>query len=690
MTTARDRADRKGSTPIQIGNTKLTTDSSNNLNILDNSDAPKKLIASEIEIGDSSNKVIIKKGSDNKVAFQTQASGGSATDSNAGGGVTVVADTTALQALTGNAVGDLVFVSANNKLYLRQTNGWYTVATVANATPVISSAGNASYTFATDGTPIVITVTATDAEGETITYAHTVSSGSLTNGGGATATVVQGTGSNVNQFTITPSTNSAYAGSFSLTFTAQDPNGNTATSSASSFSLSFFSAMKVPSGTTMLFGMSLDGIANGGLDFTGSNTTDLASSSAFDLGSDDWTIEFWYNWDTVSGYQTLLTHGTGASQIKIQSMSGGAGVAWGVYLQGSLLQGGRTGGYQGYETTDAREDVWYHFALVRSGSGSNNIKFYRNGQQQIDGTKTGNIGSTGTAKFSHTSHPAKGRVSNFRVVKGTALYTSNFTPPHEPLTAISGTSLLLFKENSGSTLTDNSSNNVAVTKGSGHNILTNDGFQIVGHRGTYDPPVLKNASNTTLTAPDYFPNDSGYHASMNGHAGYSSPTSNLETQGYRIPELDSNEACKNKTWICWYKGSSSQIVSGGYYSMGVPILCDSINRWFHTGIDDGKIATNSGQGYTRGSTNVCDNQWHMLTWIYSNGTHTRLSNGEMGMWVDGTYETKHTVYAYGSLRILNHLFLSGSGVVQHPERVDSFQLFDGELTDAQISEIYGA
>ena len=156
-----------------------------------------------------------------KLVFQTQVSGQSATDSNGGGGgVTVVADTTALQALTNNSVGDLVFVSANNKLYLRQTNGWYTVATVSNATPVISSAGNASYAFATDGNSIVITVTATDAEGETITYAHTVSSGSLTNGGGTTATVVQGTGNNVNQFTITPSTNSAYAGSFSLTFTA--------------------------------------------------------------------------------------------------------------------------------------------------------------------------------------------------------------------------------------------------------------------------------------------------------------------------------------------------------------------------------------------------------------------------------------------------------------------------------------
>ena len=80
----------------------------------------------------------------------------------------------------------------------------------------------------------------------------------------------------------------------------------------------------------------------------------------------------------------------------------------------------------------------------------------------------------------------------------------------------------------------------------------------------------------------------------------------------------------------------------------------------------------------------------MLTWIHSDGTHSRLSNDEMGMWVDGTYETKHTVYAYGNLRILNHMFTGGSGFVQHPERGDSFQIFDSELTDAEISEIYGS
>ena len=47
MTAARDRADRKGTTPIQIGSTKLVTDSNNNLSVLDSSDDPKKLIASE-------------------------------------------------------------------------------------------------------------------------------------------------------------------------------------------------------------------------------------------------------------------------------------------------------------------------------------------------------------------------------------------------------------------------------------------------------------------------------------------------------------------------------------------------------------------------------------------------------------------------------------------------------------------
>ena len=63
----------------------------------------------------------------------------------------------------------------------------------------------------------------------------------------------------------------------------------------------------------------------------------------------------------------------------------------------------------------------------------------------------------------NASQTNNGYMSNLRVVKGTAVYTSNFTPPTTPLTAIANTSLLLNVSNSGSMLLDSSSNRFAIT-----------------------------------------------------------------------------------------------------------------------------------------------------------------------------------------------------------------------------------
>ena len=142
-----------------------------------------------------------------------------------GGGVTTYADTATMVAETPDA-GSLGFVTANSTLYMYNGSGWGKLD-VTNSPPTVdsvqdASANTGSYSLETDGTPVVITVAATDPEGFPMTYSYSVSTGSLSNGGGDTATVTQGTGAQANEFTITPSTTEAYAGTFGLTFSVND------------------------------------------------------------------------------------------------------------------------------------------------------------------------------------------------------------------------------------------------------------------------------------------------------------------------------------------------------------------------------------------------------------------------------------------------------------------------------------
>ena len=121
--------------------------------------------------------------------------------------------------------GTQAVVTANNKLYIRTADGWYAVALI-NTAPTVSG-NSATYELATDGTPTVITMAATDPENDPVTFSYAVTSGDLN-------------GTTVNQtdnvFTITP--HASQAATFELTFSAND-TVNVATSSASSFTLGF-------------------------------------------------------------------------------------------------------------------------------------------------------------------------------------------------------------------------------------------------------------------------------------------------------------------------------------------------------------------------------------------------------------------------------------------------------------------
>jgi len=162
-----------------------------------------------------------------------------------GGSGTTTYATIAELPLTGNAAGDQAFVSGNNRLYIWNGTGWYNIALI-NTAPTITGGGAGSYDLAIDGTPTVITLTAADPEEVPITWTYSVTSGSLTNGGGVTATVSQAD----NVFTITPTTTEAYAGTFSLTFTASD--GVNIATDVNSFTLDFATIVDDSSYTTLL------------------------------------------------------------------------------------------------------------------------------------------------------------------------------------------------------------------------------------------------------------------------------------------------------------------------------------------------------------------------------------------------------------------------------------------------------
>jgi hypothetical protein len=116
------------------------------------------------------------------------------------------------------------------------------------------------------------------------------------------------------------------------------------------------------------------------------------------------------------------------------------------------------------QNTQYLSGFWHHVAL--SWNGTNGWLFV-NGQ--IEATFTGAGASTNAGNpLIIGRHPTVsntgifGSISNFRVVKGTAVYTSPFGIPISPFTAISGTQLLL-NTYYDDVFKDNSANNFTVT-----------------------------------------------------------------------------------------------------------------------------------------------------------------------------------------------------------------------------------
>jgi hypothetical protein len=164
----------------------------------------------------------------------------------------------------------------------------------------------------------------------------------------------------------------------------------------------------------------------------------ISSNSAFGMGTGDFTIEMFVypteqtlvggliNFGTYDN-GLLWRHGYNVDQIYVTA------------------DGGSVTGHQNWGAiANAPLNTWTHIAMVRS---SGTIKVYANGVAVLTFASSENLGASKGVMIGACAHNANeayfGYIDSLRVIKGSALYTSNFTPPSSALTAVSGTVLLL-------------------------------------------------------------------------------------------------------------------------------------------------------------------------------------------------------------------------------------------------------
>jgi hypothetical protein len=316
---------------------------------------------------------------------------------------------------------------------------------------------------------------------------------------------------------------------------------------------------------------------SGYFDGTGDQLT-APNNTVFAFGSGNFTVETW-------AYAT----GTTGSWVNYSNgVSTNANWAWDLYqnsatsIQISLFQG--TTQYIA-SSTSFSINAWNHIAAVRNG---NTMTIYVNG---VAGGTTANVtGVTANdpggslirvSGYSNATNMITGYLSGLRIVKGTAVYTTPFTPPTAPLTAVTNTSLLLNFTNAG--IYDAAMDNVLETVGNAQvsTSVVKYGSGSMYFDGSGDvlnvqSPVLQtsNLGSGNLTVEGWlYPLTLGssncfvgsYTAASAGHwLLYSSSGTNLALFGSGVPSLSVTLTLNTWQHFAWVKhnGVSTLYLNG--------------------------------------------------------------------------------------------------------------------------------
>lgn len=218
--------------------------------------------------------------------------------------------------------------------------------------------------------------------------------------------------------------------------------------------------------------------------------TDYLTTPAITMSATAFTVECWVNTTNKTAYAAICKNGAAAdwtaSDVYVIGLDASGASIWIYNGTSSISLNG---------TTTVSDGAWHHIAFVYDGT---NYKLYIDGTQnatQVAAAMSQTARVQNIGADIRTTRAWNGYISNFRIVNGTALYTSTFIPSTSALTSVTNTNVILCASNR---YKDTSANAGTITVAGTPKIQSFSPFK---PNSVYDPTV--HGGSTWFSGSDY-------------------------------------------------------------------------------------------------------------------------------------------------------------------------------------------
>lgn len=366
---------------------------------------------------------------------------------------------------------------------------------------------------------------------------------------------------------------------------------------------------------------------------------EVPNSDDFNFGSSNFTIDFWMTLSDLNRAHDGLFARNDFQWIAMEYNHNGNDKKLSLWIDSNGSSSWDLDKQAGGTKTDWVANTWYHIAVVRNGS---SIKVYVDGQEDISASFTGAVYNPsgvpvyiGRSQLSDRFH--QGYIDEFRISKGIARWTSNFTPPATPYKNPSWISEDNLKvDNDGNTKLllhgegTNGSNSFIDSSFSGKTVTSMGNARLVSGKAinTYDNAKISTTQSKFGGSSAYFDGSGDYLSTLDS-SDFNVGSGDFSVDGwFYVPDTS------HRTIFA----SNSDFVLGAFIDSGKMRYFASSN-----GTSWDMICGDCGPMNGIGSTTITTNTWHHFAFVRNGNQWLGFIDGniDLNVTVSGTVITKN-------------------------------------------------